>query len=324
LSGTDAAPPAGRNAHVDRLRGAAILLMVVYHAAWDANFLGLVDVDVEAPLWRGLRIATLVLFLGLVGVSLDLAAARGLSRRAILRRFALLAGSAVLVSATSALFFPNGLITFGVLHCIAVASLLALPFLRLPIFAAAAAGAVILALGALQNPAFDTPWLSWLGFATRPAPARDYVPLVPWFGVVLLGLAFGRLIDIARRAVPAPRSGGGRLLAAAGRNSLVIYLVHQPAIYVVLLGLAAILGHAPGDTADFERAFRQSCREQCLAGNVGPEVCTARCECVLGAIRREIRWRDLTAGAPSAATRARLDALVQSCTESHVEGRDRR
>jgi uncharacterized membrane protein len=324
LSAAAAARRAGRNAHIDRLRGGAILLMVAYHAAWDANFLGLLALDLEAPLWRGLRIATLVLFLGLVGTSLDLAAARGLTRQAVVRRFALLAGAAALVSIASAIFFPKGLITFGVLHCIAIASLLALPFLRLPVAVAVLAGAAVLALGALHDPAFDTPWLSWLGFATRPAPARDYVPLVPWFGVVLLGLALGRLIHIEGGTAPAPRSDAGRALAAAGRNSLAIYLVHQPAIYVALLGLAAALGHAPGDTADFERAFRDSCRQSCLAGNAAPAVCAARCECVLAAVRREVNWRDLTAGAPSAGTRARLDALVQSCTESHVEGRDSR
>jgi uncharacterized membrane protein len=324
LSAAAAPPTAGRNADIDRLRGGAILLMVVYHAAWDADFLGLVDVDLEAPLWRGLRILTLVLFLGLVGASLDLAAARGLTARSVARRFALIAGSAALVSAASAIFFSNGLITFGVLHCIALASLLALPFLRLSPWLAGAAGAVVLGLGALHDPAFDTPWLSWLGFATGPAPARDYVPLVPWFGIVLLGLALGRSIHLARRAASAPRSGAGRALAAAGRNSLAIYLAHQPALYGLLLGLAAAVGHAPGDTADFERAFRASCRQNCLAGDVAPDVCTARCECVLAAIRHEIGWRDLAAGAPSPATRARLDALVQSCTESHVEGRDRR
>jgi uncharacterized membrane protein len=324
LSGITAASPVGRNAHVDRLRGIAILLMVVYHAAWDAGFLGLADIDIGAAPWRGLRVVTLVLFLGLVGVSLDLADARGLTRRAVVRRFALLAGAALLVSAASAVFFPGGLITFGVLHCIAVASLLALPFLRLPAWVAAAAGAIVLALGTLQDPAFDTPWLSWIGFATRPAPARDHVPLVPWLGVVLLGLALGRLMHVARQPMPAPAGGARRALAAAGRNSLALYLVHQPALYVVLLGLAALLGHAPGDTADFERAFRDSCRQNCLAGNGAPAMCTARCECVLDAVRHDIGWRDLTAGAPSAATRARLDVLVQSCMKSHVEGRDRR
>ena len=314
----------GRHAAIDALRGAAILLMVVYHAAWDANFLGLLVLDLDAPAWRGLRYITLALFLGLVGVSLDLAAARGLTRRAVARRFGLVAGSAVLVSAASVIFFPSAPITFGVLHCIAVASLVALPFLRLPTALVALAGIAVLALGALHDPIFDSPWLSWLGFARHAPAARDYVPLVPWFGVILLGLALGR--PLMRRLKPAsvPPAGAGRILALAGRNSLALYLVHQPVIYGLLLAFAAALGQSPARTADFARAFTESCRQSCATGGAATAVCAARCECILSAVRRELSWRDLQTAAPSAKVRARLDALAQSCSESHIEGRDHR
>ena len=314
----------GRYAAIDRVRGAAFALMVVYHAAWDANFLGLLALDLDAPVWRGLRYVTLALFLGLVGVSLDLAAARGLTRRAVMRRFALIAGSAALVSAASAIFFPSAPITFGVLHCIAVASLLALPFLRLPTALVAAAGVAIVALGALHDPSFDTPWLSWLGFADRSPTARDYVPLVPWFGVVLLGLALGRPLAARLQPASAPPGSAGRVLALAGRNSLALYLVHQPVIYGLLLALAWALGQSPARTADFARAFTESCRQSCAAGGTATAACATRCECILSAVKRELSWRDLQTATPSAKVRARLDALAQSCTESHIEGRDRR
>jgi uncharacterized membrane protein len=314
----------GRYAAVDQVRGAAFLLMVVYHFAWDANFLGLLALDLDAPLWRGLRHVTLALFLGLVGVSLDLAAARGLTRRAVLRRFALVAGSAVLVSFASAIFFPSAPITFGVLHCIAIASIIALPFLRLPTWLVALAGAAVLALGALDDPSFDTPWLSWIGFARHAPAARDYVPLVPWFGVVLLGLALGRPLAARRAPASAPPAGVGRALALAGRNSLALYLAHQPVIYGLLLALAWALGQSPARTADFARAFTESCRHSCAAGGTAAAACATRCECILSAVKRELSWRDLQTATPSAEVRTRLDALAQSCSESHIEGRDRR
>jgi uncharacterized membrane protein len=317
---TAAAP---RNAGVDRTRGAAFLLMVAYHAAWDADFLGLLDLDLDAPLWRALRWTTLSLFLGLAGLSLALAAARGLDRRTVLRRLALVGGAALLVSTASAVAFPDGLITFGVLHCIAVAGVLALPFLRLPVALVAAAGIVVLALGTLRDPAFDPPWLNWLGFAAHKPPARDYVPLVPWFAVVLLGLALGRALGPRLGAAATPAGAIGRALAAAGRNSLVLYLAHQPALYGMLLALTAALGHTPAATADFQRAFLDSCRQSCRASGAGTALCVARCDCVLSAVRREFDPRDLGSGTPDARQRARLDALVQSCTESHLEGRDR-
>ena len=306
------------------MRGAAFLLMVVYHAAWDADFLGLVDLDLRSASWEALRWTTLSLFLGLVGVSLALAALRRLDRRTVLRRLALVGGAAILVSAASAIAFPDGLITFGVLHCIAVAGVLALPFLKLPVGLVAAAGVVVLALGAFHHPAFDPPWLNWLGFASTRPPARDYVPLVPWFGVVLLGLAVGRGTALRLGPATSPPGGSGRLLSAIGRNCLVLYLVHQPALYGALLVLAAAIGHAPAHTADFTRAFLQSCQESCRASSVGTETCAARCDCVLTAVRREFDARDLLSAVPTAEQSARLDALAQSCAESHLRGRDRR
>lgn len=316
--------PIARHATVDQVRGAAILLMVVYHAAWDVDFIGLLDFDLDAPGWRALRWTTLALFLGLVGVALALAAARGLDRRAVLRRIALVGGAALLVSAASAIAFPDGLITFGVLHCIAVSGLIALPFLRLPLAVVAAAGVAVLALGTIDDPLFDSPWLNWIGFAAHRPPARDYVPLVPWFGIVLLGLALGRVLEPRLGPKALPTSGAGTALAAAGRNSLAIYLLHQPALYGALLLLAAALGHTPLRSADFARAFLESCRQSCLASGVGTELCIARCDCVLSAVRREFDGRDLRTATPTAEQRARLDALVQYCAETHVEGRDRR
>jgi uncharacterized membrane protein len=73
---------------------------------------------------------------------------------------------------------------------------------------------------------------------------EDYVPLLPWFGVVLVGLFIGQQLLQARRLAPARSwlAAGhiGRSLEWAGRHSLAIYMIHQP----LLLGiLYLLLGH---------------------------------------------------------------------------------
>jgi uncharacterized membrane protein len=71
----------------------------------------------------------------------------------------------------------------------------------------------------------------------------DYRPLLPWFGVVLIGLSFGnvvyagglRSVSLADTALLLTRP-----LLPLGRNSLFIYLIHQP-IIIALLALSGVV-----------------------------------------------------------------------------------
>jgi len=79
---------------------------------------------------------------------------------------------------------------------------------------------------------------------THKPQTEDYVPLLPWFGVVLLGLYTGPyLARLAGQWQGAKKSGVIRMLALSGRHSMVIYLLHQPvligalSLYVKLQGL---------------------------------------------------------------------------------------
>ncbi len=223
---------------VDVLRGLAIVLMIVYHFTFDLNYFHQVRVDFyNDPFWLGFRALIVSLFLGLVGVSLYLATRRGLDRRRYLRRLGMVAGCAALVSLGSYLVFPRSMIYFGILHFIAVASVLALPMVRFH-WLNLVLGLALLALGlGVQHPLFDHPALHWVGLMTHKPITEDYVPLLPWLGVVLLGIFAGRLLY--REPLPAVARWHSehplpRLLALGGRHSLLIYMVHQPLLFGVL------------------------------------------------------------------------------------------
>lgn len=224
---------------VDLLRGIAILLMFVYHFVFDLVYFKVLHINLNhEPFWLGFRGLIVSLFLGLVGVSLYLATARGLRVQSYMRRLALLVAYAGLVSAASYLLFPRSMIFFGVLHFIAVASVLGLLFTRF-YWANLVLGAGAILLGfTVQHPVFDQPVLQWLGLMTRKPVTQDYVPLIPWFGVVLLGLFVGKTLYgggrphvLARWASQHPAA---RLLAFGGRHSLHIYMLHQPVFMGVL------------------------------------------------------------------------------------------
>jgi uncharacterized membrane protein len=138
--------------------------------------------------------------------------------------------------------FPRSWISFGVLHGIAVMLVL----LRLTSswrgLALLGSGAVCLVLPqVVAHPVFDTRWTNWVGLVTRKPITEDFVPLLPWFGVMLWGAAAGRWLqarrpDVLRGGVP----GVLRPLALLGRWSLTFYMLHQPVLIGVLMAVATI------------------------------------------------------------------------------------
>jgi uncharacterized membrane protein len=230
------APPAGaRVAGIDALRGGALCLMFVYHFAYDLRVYRVIAADFEHdPFWLGLRAIIVSAFMALVGVSLVLADRAGIARARFWRRIGVIAACAIAVSIASWIAFPHSFIYFGILHSIAVASVLAWPLVRRPGMALVI-GCVVIAAGVgWSNPAFDAAALSWLGFVTVKPATADYVPLAPWAGVALLGIALGhRLARDAFRAL-APVAAAPGWLRWLGRHSLAVYMVHQPILLGVL------------------------------------------------------------------------------------------
>jgi uncharacterized membrane protein len=89
----------------------------------------------------------------------------------------------------------------------------------------------------VQLPLFDRPWLNWIGMMTHKPATEDYVPLFPWLGVVLIGVAIGSALPRMQRWLASADRYAPRWLAWLGRHSLVIYLVHQP----LLVGALRVL-----------------------------------------------------------------------------------
>ncbi len=219
---------------IDALRGVALLLMFAYHFAFDLRYYRITASDFEHdPRWLGFRALIVSCFMLLVGISLVLADRAGASSRHFWRRCALITSCALLVSAGSYILFPASFIYFGILHCIVVASILALPLLRRPRLALACGVAVIVGGVTLSATLFDRPWLSWIGFVTTKPLTEDYVPLAPWAGIAFVGIALAHALARVDFRPLAAFNAAPRWLTWLGRHSLLLYMVHQP----LLLGL---------------------------------------------------------------------------------------
>lgn len=220
---------------VDVYRGFAIVVMVAYHIIWDLNYYGAISVGVglDWP-WISFQRGIVTAFLLLVGAGLWLAHGKGIDWRRFWRREALLIIAAVGVSIVTWFQFGDYFAYFGILHLIALSSLLALPFLAAPLWLGGITAAVVLLLPLLSTPVFNPRGLNWLGFFTETPMTADLVPLFPWFGVVLIGALGMRLLQDTGLFVWRSENVVLRGVAQAGRWSLWIYLVHQPILFAVI------------------------------------------------------------------------------------------
>lgn len=303
-----------RFAFVDIARGVALLAMFVYHFSYDLSFFGLIETDIVAePGWRLFARCIAGSFLTIVGFSLVLATQKGLNRRAYLKRLAMVAGAAALVTLGTWFAMPGNFIFFGILHHIALASLLALPFLRLPVVVVALSAALAFALPRfIAHPLLDQPWMSWLGFSRAPFQTADFVPVFPWFGCVLTGIVLARLL-LPRLAATAfarwrPTARPARIIAWGGRHSLLVYLVHQP----LFIGFLTLVVQFVPPPSPGERAFRAACQRSC-GPDVPERLCRAVCACTIDGLKREKLWQKALDDLLSPEEGTRVAELAQSC-----------
>jgi uncharacterized membrane protein len=233
-------PAAARYDRLDALRGAAMVWMVGFHFCFDLAHFHLTQQNFYIdPRWTVQRTCIVALFMFCTGLGQAVAGASGQGWPRFWKRWAQVAGCAVLVSAGSYLMFPRSFISFGVLHGVAVMWVV----VRLTL----GAGRWLWVLGALAVAAphgvrdafFDQRWTNWMGLVTHKPITEDFVPVLPWLGAVWWGAACGQWLLHRHGSVlsgAVPRVCGG--LVWLGRRPLTVYMVHQPVLVALVAGLA--------------------------------------------------------------------------------------
>lgn len=254
------AAPAGRFDRLDALRGFALIWMACFHFCFDLSNYRLLDANFYAdPLWTTQRTCILSLFLLCAGAGQAVATHQGQSWTRFWRRWAQILACAALVSLGSWFMFPNSFIYFGVLH--GMAAMLIMARLSAPLRRWLwPLGVIALALPQIvQHPFFDTRLTNWVGLVTHKPITEDYVPILPWLGVMWWGMAATQWL-LANRpawlswAVASGTSSGDNAglaraplafrqgLATLGRWSLTFYMVHQPVLIGALSAWMALTG----------------------------------------------------------------------------------
>ncbi|MFC4174283.1 heparan-alpha-glucosaminide N-acetyltransferase [Microvirga sp. GCM10011540] len=303
---------------IDVARGVAICAMIVYHFSWDLSFLKLIETSIlQVPAWRWFARAIAGSFLLLAGVGLALAHVQGFRGISFLRRLMRVGGAALAITLATFFAFPQSYIFFGILHCIAVSSVLALPFLRLhPALTFLAALFCLAAPALFTSPALDHPWLDWLGLGAEEPVTNDYVPIFPWFGMVLIGVAAGKVLLPLKETMGLARwraeNGLSRGLVWAGRKSLPIYLIHQIVLLGILYGVLQIVGPNPAAEA---RPFLAECEANCVQQNGQPALCRSMCSCIVDNLRQTDVWQKILGNNVDAEDRTRVSRAAQQCLQ---------
>ena len=233
---------------VDAARGVAIVMMVGYHLTYDLDTFGGYDIESTSGFWAYFADATAGAFLFLVGISLAIShsragAGQGIFGKYLRRGLKIFAYGMALTIVFAVLGL--GVVAFGILHLIGVSIILAYPLLRYR-FANLILGVSVIAAGwylRAQGASSESPFLLPLGVVPTDLSMPDYRPLLPWFGVVLLGLFTGNVLyGGGKRPTGVPRKAplAARPLLPLGRNSLFIYLIHQPILVALLAALGVI------------------------------------------------------------------------------------
>ena len=234
---------------IDSLRGLAIVMMVIFHLIFDLYYFGIFGFNVNSGfLWWFARI-TASIFIFLVGVSLSLSYSRttlspnyGSSKSLFskyLKRGLKIFGYGLIITAVTWLFIGEGFIIFGILHLIGIAIIIEYIFLKRK-YVNLFLGIMFIVAGIyLMSFTFDFYGLLWLGFTPYNFYTLDYFPLLPWLGVVSLGIFLGNtLYENYTRHFKLPNFSKYSLIRLSGflgRHSLLIYIIHQPVLIIILL-----------------------------------------------------------------------------------------
>ena len=234
---------------IDALRGIAILMMITYHIIFDLNYFGFTSTDLNSLPVLVFLYPIGTLFLLLVGLSLTLSYNRVKNiltknqlRIKYLKRGSSIFGLGLLISLVTWVYPHDGFIVFGVLHCIGLSIILAFPFIQFR-RSTFLVGLLCIIIGVVLQlmVIVDFPWLLWLGFIPTQFYTFDYFPLLPWFGVVLIGIFLGNTLyqnNIRTFKIKDHlRFIGTRVFCFIGRHSLIIYLLHQ----LIIVGILYLL-----------------------------------------------------------------------------------
>ena len=243
---------------LDFLRAVAVVAMIFYHFVYDLGDFGYLSlITVVNGYWKLFAQGIGCSFLFVSGISFWVMASGGINWSKYLKRLIILIAAALLISIITYQVNSNTFIFFGILHLLAACSLFSILIYRLPIFLLITLGTAILFLpeyyhtsGFYNDALFSNKALAWTGLYSGKTGSVDFYAFMPWSAAFVFGLASSKIfIKSSRASSLSPLSFkeekvnlGLASILWVGRNSLLVYLIHQPILIGLILGFQKVIG----------------------------------------------------------------------------------
>jgi len=213
---------------IDFLRGIAIILMSLFHLLFDLSDFYAFDIDYTAGIVDFIGATSALMFITLTGIS------SSLSRNNLNRSLKILF-FAYLITLVTYFYDPNTYINFGILHLIGFSIVLYSFFKRFRTLILIFIGLLIIILGnILDNITVSTNLFAPFGLTSATYASLDYYPLLPYFGVFILGMSLKNIFYLNKQSLFSFSPSPNNPISLLGQHSLLIYLIHQPIILAVL------------------------------------------------------------------------------------------
>lgn len=240
-----------RKLFIDALRGFALVNMILYHGLYDIVYIFHQNITwyqgKPGYLWQQSIAMTFIIVSGFT---------RHLSKKPVKDGITIFLWGFLLTLITT-IFMPDHKILFGILSFLGLAILIswlfekylnriepiAGLFFSLFLFISTKEiqrGSLFFDKIHLPQEIYEIPGLFVLGFPDIHFSSTDYFPVFPWIFLFTAGYYLGKMYKKKKITLPnIPKKED--ILTLIGQNSLKVYLLHQPILYLLLTGIFTVL-----------------------------------------------------------------------------------
>lgn len=213
---------------IDLLRTIAILLMISFHIVYDLNTFAGFNISYTSKTWFLVGKISLLLFIFLSGISSTLS-------KNVIKNGLKVFCFGLMISIITYILFKKDYIRFGVLHFLGLCMIIYPLLKKIKKNMLLILAILSLMLGFyFENITLNTWLFIPIGILYNGFSTLDYVPLFPYISLYILGILAGKAFYNEKKSL-LKLEYDFSFIRSISKNSLLIYILHQPIIYFTIL-----------------------------------------------------------------------------------------